>query len=201
MSSPTPTLNPIDNANLWMYFQLRGVPSPGTIPRGGIKGFKRETGWDKKKGKGTQGATLTLTTVPPVEGSITLQLFTPADFENWDTFVKNVLSISPAKQQAQGLTIYHPQFASIGLTNVVIANYTGPEHIGKGLYHVSIDFIEWQAPPAKSVVATVGQTFPDFPDTDVPPQNPEITALQQQIALLNHANQAPAAVPGNIPTQ
>lgn len=189
MPAPTPTLNPIDNANLWMYFTLRGVTSPGTIPRNGIRGFKRETGWDKKRGKGTQGATLTLTTVPPIEGTIILQLFQPIDFENWDTFVKNVLSISPARQQAQGLAIYHPQFASIGLVSVVIANYTGPEHQGKGLYHVSIEMIEWQPPPAKSIVATVGQTFPDFPDTDIAPPNPEITALQQQIAILNHANQ------------
>ena len=189
MPAPTPTLNPIDNANLWMYFTLRGVPSPGTIPRNGLKGFKRETGWDKKKGKGTQGATLTLTTSPPVEGTITLQLFTPIDFQNWDTFVTSVLSIAPAKQKASGLAIYHPQFASIGLVSVVIANYTGPEHQGKGLYTASIEMIEWQPPPPVSIVATVGQTFPDLPDTEVSPPNPEIAALQAQIATLQHANQ------------
>jgi hypothetical protein len=189
MAAPSPTLNPIDNSNLWMYFTLRGIPSPGTIPINGIKGFKRETGWDKKAGKGTQGATLTLKTLPPVEGTITLQLITPTDFNNWDIFVSKVLAIAPAKQKASGLAIYHPQFASIGLVSVVVADYTGPEYQGKGKYYATIKLIEWQAPPPVSIVATVGQTFPDLPDSDVSPPNPEIAALQAQIATLQHANQ------------
>ena len=71
MSAPSPTLDPIKNSNLWVAFTLKGISSPGTIPKGGVKGFKRQTGWDKKKGKGTRGATLTLTSQPPVEGSFT----------------------------------------------------------------------------------------------------------------------------------
>lgn len=188
MPSPTPTVNPIQNANLWMYFMLGGVPSPGTIPPGGIKGFKRETGWDKKKGKGSQGATLTLTSQPPMEGTITLQLITPQDFANWDNFVEAVLSISAADQKSYGLAIYHPQFSSQGLTAVVVAHYTGPEHQGKGKYFATIEMIEWSPPPSVSIVSTPAAQAPDAPDdTQVTPPNPEIVALEAQIALLNRA--------------
>jgi hypothetical protein len=189
-AAPQPTINPITQANDWMYAMLGGVPTPGTIPRNGIKGFKRETGWDKKKGKGTQGATLTLTSQPPCEGSITLQLFTKDDFDNWDVFVLSILSIPAAKQKAQGLSVYHPQFASLGLIAVVVKSYTGPEHQGKGLYTATIELIEWNQPPPVSIVSTPPKVAPDKPDSNstVTPPDPEIAALQQQIALLNQAN-------------
>lgn len=189
MPSPTPTLNPIQNANSWHTFTLGGQQSPGTIPRGGIRGFKRETGWDKKKGKGLQGATLTLKTQPPVEGSIALQLITATDFANWDAFVSNALSISPTKQQAQGLAIYHPQFSSIGLTTVVVKNYSAPEHQGKGMYVATVELIEWAPPPPVNITSTVTATKPDVPDAEVPPPDPRIVALQAQLQTLQRANQ------------
>jgi hypothetical protein len=179
-------LDPIKFANSWMGFTLRGIRSPGTIPKGGVRGFKRETGWDEKKGKGTQGATLTLKSAPPVKGSITLQFFRTEDFDDWDKFVTNVLSISPAKQQAEGLSIYYPGFAGIGLTTVVVKHYGAPEHVGRGLYHVDIEFIEWQPPPPINITSTATATATDVPEIQPTPIviDPRITALQDQIALL-----------------
>jgi hypothetical protein len=177
------TLSPIDFSNAWMRFQLNGVFSPGTIPHGGIKGFKRETGWDKKKGKGTKGATLTLTTAPPCEGTITVQLFTTQDFADWDNFVQTVLSIAPEKQKSEGLGIWHPAFQPIGLTNVVVQYFTPTEHVGKGLYTAEIALIEWEPPPALSVVSTVAATSIQPGDglTIVPQEDPQITSLKAQI--------------------
>jgi hypothetical protein len=186
MSAPTPTVSPISNANAWLTYALGGQNAPGTIPRGGIRGFKRETGWDKKLGKGTQGATLTLKTMPPVEGEIVSQLFTDADFDNWDTFVAQILSIQPAKQKATGIPIYYPSFASIALTAVVIKDYTGPEHQGKGLYHVKVQLLEWQQPPPVSIVSTVNKVT--IPTITITGQNPEIAQLEQQIAAARQAN-------------
>lgn len=187
------TLNPIKYANAWMRVSINGLQTPGTIPRGGMRGFKRATGWDKKMGKGTKGATLTLKSAPPVEGEITLQLFTPKDFEDWDNFVAQVLSIAPEKQKAEGLTIWHPRFQSIGLTTVVVESYEPPDHMGKGLYHATISLIEWQQPPAQSVVSTVAATAADSTNdqTLAPPPDPRITALEQQIGLLTQAASAP----------
>ena len=176
--------------NAWMFFTLSGLASPGTIPRGGIKGFKRETGWDIKKGKGTAGATLTLKDKPPCEGTITVQLLTAQDFTDWDNFVSQVLAIPEQNQQANGLSIFHPSFSSIGLTTVVVKHFSPPEEQRPGLYYASIEFIEWSAPPAQSIVATVSTTAPEQDNTaaGVPPQNdPLIYAQQFTVALLQQA--------------
>lgn len=192
MASPSPTISPITSSIPWCFFKLGGVASPGTIPKNGIKGFKRETGWDKKKGKGTQGATLTLTSAPPCEGEITLQLFTTQDFTDWDVFVSSVLSTDTKSQQAAGLSIYHPAFSSIGLTQVVIESYTPPEHQGKGMYHVVIKLCEWQQPPATSVVSTVSTTVPDASNTTAPVDVEAALLQTTAAALLAKATQAGA---------
>ena len=177
-------------SNAWMFFTLSGLKSPGTIPRGGIKGFRRETGWDVKAGKGTAGATLTLKDKPPCEGTITIQLLTAQDFTDWDNFVAGVLSIPVQNQQASGLAIFHPSFSSIGLTAVVVKHYTPPEEVRPGLYNASIELLEWSAPPATSIVATVSTTAPDQDQNaaGVPPQpDPTVYAQQVTAALLQQA--------------
>lgn len=176
--------------NAWMFYTLSGVSSPGTIPRGGIRGFRRETGWDIKAGKGVQGATLTLKDRPPCEGTITVQLLTEQDFADWDNFVSAVLEIPVENQQASGLAIFHPSFGSIGLTTVVVKHYTPPEEVKPGLYYASVEFIEWSAPPATSIVATVNKTAPDQDNlaAGVPPQpDPTIYAQQVTASLLRQA--------------
>jgi hypothetical protein len=209
MAGPTPTVTDI---NGWMYFTLNGLTSPGTIPPGGVKGFLRETGWDEKKGKGTKGATLTLTSAPPVKGSITLQLIGPGgiyaqlsdrsgnqvqgvsspDFLNWDNFVANVLSIPADKQSAQGLNIFYPGFQSIGLTQVVVKSYSPLEYIGKGLYHAKIELIEWVQPPNASIVSTVQNAKPDEDKAAIigaKKQDPRIVKFQNEIAGMSQGNQ------------
>jgi hypothetical protein len=119
-------------------------------------------------------------------------LFTVQDFADWDNFVSQVLSIDPKQQQAAGLSIYHPSLSSIGVTTVVVAHYTAPSHKGKGLYEVEIDLIEWQQPPPVNVTSTPSTTAPDGgTGGPTPPPDPRIAALQQQIALLTKAAQAP----------
>ena len=165
--------------------QIGGSTTPGTIPRGGVRGFKRETGWDKKFGKGTQGATLTLKTMPPVEGEVTFQLFTDQEFSDWDQFVSQVLSIQPAKQKATGLPIYYPAFSSIALTSVVIKDYSPPEHMGKGLYHAKVQLLEWQQPPPVSIVSTVNKTT--LPTIAVEGLDPRVAAKEQELAAAKQA--------------
>ncbi len=192
MPSPSPTyLDPINNSQQWHKFTLLAVRSPGSIPRGGVRGFKRGTGWEERKGKGTKGASLVLITAPPAKGSFTLQLFTVQDFKDWDNFVKIVLSLDPAKQQAEGLPIYYPGFAGIGLTDVVVESYGTPEHQGKGLYTVEIELIEWEKPPPVNITSTVAATSTDVVTEALAQPDPISDALQAQIALLH-----PLAFPG-----
>lgn len=183
-------ITPFSGANQWMFFTLNGVNSPGTIALGGMKGFKREVGWDEKKGKGTQGATLTLVSMPPIKGSITLNLINDDDFFLWSVFVSTVLAITPKQQQAQGLKIYHPAFEFLAppLTTVVVKHWTIPEEQGgKRKYQVHIEMIEWQQPPPTSVVSTVAGSKADQNPPGPMPPDPRVVALQAQIGLLNQA--------------
>lgn len=192
MPAPFPTyLDPIQNSQTWSFFRLQGMRSPGSIPRGGVRGFERETGWEKRAGKGTQGATLALVTAPPCEGTFTLQLFSVQDFKDWDNFVKLVLSIDPAKQKAEGLSIYYPGFAAVGLTDVVVEKYGIPQHQGKGLYTVEIKLIEWLQPPPDNITSTVANTASDNEEGKQLPPDPIGDAQQAQIAQLY-----PLAFPG-----
>jgi hypothetical protein len=202
MAGPSPTVKPSlssvtispsnTSRNSWTSARLAGATTPGTVPVGGMHGFKRKTGWDKKAGKGTAGATLTLTTIPPVMGTVTLQLTTDADFDAWDAFAEQVLSVSPAEQAANGMSWYYPGHSSIGLTTVVVAEYSGIEYQGHGMYHASFELIEWSPPPAISIVKTVASTEPDQSETTVPKaEDPRITAAKAAVAAQTAANLNP----------
>jgi hypothetical protein len=202
MGSPSPTINPLTSSTQWMYFTLNGVPSPGVIIKGGFKGFLRKTGWDEQKGKGTAGATLVLKTMPPSKGSFTLGLFrafgNPGtyygvdDFGNFDTFVEQVLAIGPKEQQANGLAIFYPGLSSVGITKVVVEDYSPPVYAGRGMYHVTISLIEWQAPPPVSVVKVVQKSAPALP----PPGSGFLVDSERNIQDRNTVNKLRgAAVP------
>lgn len=190
MSSPFPTVDPITRSNEWHKFVLKGRESPGTIPKGGVKGFKRETGWDIQKGKGTKGASLIVKEVPPVTGSFTLQLFTLQDFKDWDAFCTDVLLIDAELQKSEGLSVYYPSFGQIALNTVVVHWFTPTAHEGKALYHVEVALIEWSQPPPVNITSTVSTTAADEPDGTGPPPDPRIAARQAQIALRLQAAKA-----------
>lgn len=187
--------------NSWMHAKIGGTVTPGTIPKDGIRGLDRETGWDEQAGKGTKGATLVRKSQPPARGSITLQLFTPQDFNDWDAFVSNVLSVPADKQTAEGLSFFHSgQPTSGGITSVVVKKYTLiPRHMGRGMYHVTIDLIEWTPPPAATVVSTVATDASD--QTGRQPvsfvRQPPAVALAQ--VQLENAQAAAAAGNPNAP--
>ncbi len=154
--------NPIEHAAKWQYITISGaLRSPGVIPPGGINGFERETGWDIQKGKGSQGATLTIKTYPPAEGTIEFTLWKPEHWGQWAAFVL-ALGYDEARKgaatRAQARDIYHPSFVPIKLTQVVPHKISPIRHVGKGKYTVSVKFIEWQDPPPVNVSATVNSS-------------------------------------------
>ena len=194
MSAPTKTTSPISSPNSWIRMKIGGLFTPGTIPRGGVRGFGRGTGWDELHGKGSKGATLIRKTAPPSRGTVTLQLFTDADFSALDFFVANVLYDAPTPTNpADGINIYYPAFASVGLTKVVIKDYGPPDHVGKGMYHFSIEMIEWQQPPPTSIVKAVSKAIGDLdgPLAFVPGAAPR--PAQQQLRALQAENAAKQA--------
>lgn len=203
MSAPTATAPPFvpgqglrivprpGAASQWHRFKMLGIDSPGTIPIGGFTGFGRKTGWDKQAGKGTRGATLILKTMPPAEGVFTCELITDEDFADWDSFVSRVLSIDPIKQKATGIPIYYPGLASVGVNMVVVEEYEPPRLIKGGKYHALIHLIEWNKPPAASVVQQPNSAGTDAPSPDVP-LDPRIQAGQDDVAAALLAQAAAA---------
>jgi hypothetical protein len=189
-------LNPIQFSETWSYITIAGQRSPGAIAVNGIRGFERETGWDKKKGKGTQGATLSTTTLPPAEGSITFQLWLPEHFSQWGVF-RALLKYNPAKKKtdaAAALDIFHPSLADLNISQVVTHKISPAVHVGKGLYLIHVDLIEWLKPPPVSIVATTSSSKPnDVAKAPGKPPDPQIDRLQQQIAAQHAANDATTA--------
>lgn len=178
-------LNPIGFASSWHYVTVAGERSPGAISVDGISGFDRETGWDKKKGKGTQGATLTLTTLPPTEGSIEFQLWTSEHFVEWTAF-RNLLKYNPTKKDGQAFDIYHPSLADLDVTSVVTSKISPIRHKGKGMYVVKVDFIEYLPPPPVSSVSTPASSQANNPDANPgEPPDPIADAQQKRIAALS----------------
>lgn len=150
--------------NAWLNFVLGGVTSPGTIVPGGIKGFKKRTGWDSKAGKGTAGATMTIKGLPLTKGSITIQLLTQQDQADLDSFINAVCAISVNDQSADGLSFFHP---SIPWLSAVVIGHPGDEggysplEYVKGKLLWTLDLTEWLPPIAQSVVATPAAVAPE----------------------------------------
>ena len=198
MSAPSATVSPISKSNSWLRMQIGGVYTP-TIPRGGLRGFLRETGWDELHGKGSKGAKLIRKTAPPLRGAVTFQLFRDADFQQWDYLVANVLYDAPSPTNpADGITIYYPAFTSVGFSKCVVKSYSPPDHMGRGMYHTIVELIEWQQPPPTSIVKAVQKSGPDaltgplafVPGAAQRPAQAQLAAIQAE----NRAKQAQLAL-------
>jgi len=147
-------LNPIDNPQDYDFCKIDGIENPGIIAPGGITGFKRETEWELKKGKGTKGGTATLTQLPPTKGSIKFLLWIPFHFEAWDQIFRKLLRYDPTKKTKNAIDIFHPTLAKQDLHSVV-TEAIGPETPeGQGLWSITVDFLEYLPPPKKTATGT-----------------------------------------------
>lgn len=142
--------NPFDNPGAWDVLEVAGVESPGLCK---VDGWKRDFGWDVKKGKGVKGATLTLADYPPAEGSFTFQLWEAEHFERWAEFV-DLFRYDRSKKPVKALDVWHPVLAAISVDSVVVKSISGFAHDGKGLYSVKVDMIEYWPPPKKDASST-----------------------------------------------
>lgn len=186
----TGILNPIQNPAAWNVIKVGGVVSPGVCY---LSGFKRVHEFDKKKGKGTQGATLTFTQKPPVEGTVKFLLGyqstgTLADhFDAWGPFVR-LLKYDPTKKTVQAIDVYHPSLAFIDATSFVCTEIEAPTiegEPGQGLYTLSIKLCEYNPPTKKAAVGTPSSSVAGAKGAGgtAPPPSAQ-DAQQQEIAAL-----------------
>lgn len=154
----------------WRTYKINGVVCPGVIAIDGIHGFERETGWDKKKGKGAGGATLTMTTWPPAEGSITSWFYGKGQIPAWEDFTAILEYHSDKVANTPSASIEHPALQINDITAVVVHKVGIVRHLGRQLYSVTVDYIEWLPPPPATIVSTPIKPSNDQPDLpgDVP---------------------------------
>ncbi len=147
-------LNPLDNPQEYDVCRVDGEENPGIIAPGGIGGFKRETEWEVKKGKGTKGGSATLVQMPPAKGSIKFLLWLPAHFEAWDATFRKVFKYDPTKKTKTAVDIFHPTLAKQDIHSVVTENI-GPETPeGEGLWSITVELLEYLPPPKKTVTSS-----------------------------------------------
>jgi hypothetical protein len=185
-------LSPLAYPSTWDVIQVGNVTSPGVCF---LSGFKRVHDFDKKSGKGTEGATLTFTRKPPVEGTVKFLLAldgtqypgAPDQFSGWATFCQQ-LKYDPTKTTVTAVDVYHPSLAQINATAFVCTEIGAVEiegEPGMGLYSATIKLCEYAPPPKVSAVSTPQTATANAPEaTAGTPPDPIAEAQQAQIAAL-----------------
>lgn len=145
-------IDPISEPEEWDAIVLGGgAVSPGVCV---VAGFKRVHTFDKKKGKGTNGATLTFTEKPPTEGTVTFTLWQRAHFAAWDEF-SALLKYDPTRKAVQAIDVFHPALAQINATSFVCEELGSIERADDlGNYSVQIKLVEFFPPPKATNVST-----------------------------------------------
>jgi hypothetical protein len=143
--NPNPGNGPISDPGSWDYVLLAGKRSPGVIPPGGVD-FHRVFEWDKKKGKGTIGATPTFTGKPPAEGTITFHFWADSHFRAWDSFVA-MFDYDPTKKEPTALDVDHPELRRLKIKSLIVEKIGTIKDVGDGKWEVKIDCFEYTPPP------------------------------------------------------
>ncbi len=147
-------VNPFDAPQDYDFVEIDGEENPGIIAPGGITGFKRETEWDVKKGKGTKGGTATLSQLPPAKGSIKFLLWTPEHFATWNQSFYARFKYDPSKKTKNAVDIYHPQLDFVDVHSVVTESISPPVPEGKGLWAITVELLEYLPAPPKTITST-----------------------------------------------
>lgn len=146
-------IDPITNPQAYDVAKIDGTDNPGIIARGGVTGFKRESEWEVKKGKGAKGGTATLTQLPPAKGSIKFLLWRREHFQVWDESYRARFKYDPTKKNVQAISIYHPALAKLDIHSVVCESI-GPEtNEGQGIWSITVELLEY-LPAAKGTATS-----------------------------------------------
>ncbi len=174
-------INPIEFPEAYHTYRIGpGIQSPGIIPPNGIRGFKRTTGWDVVKAKGTIGSTTKHTTKPTTEGEIDCLIWLPQHFPEMASFRRYLAYTATRGPTGSAIQIYHPALVDVGVTSVVLEYMTPPYYHGRGKYIVTAKFVEW-VPAAALVVSTVTASKTSGNGPDGKPLSGPVQQLQEEI--------------------
>jgi len=180
-------LDPIANPEWWHYVYVGGIKI--TTPCE-LDGFARVNGWDVKKGKGADGATVTTTGRDPAKGKLKFLLWTSQHFTDWSSQYA-LFQYDPTKKQVQAIDLWHPALASVEINGFVTEEITPPMHVGLGLYTITVSVLEYLPPPPTSAVSTPTKSEgnkgggPDAPEAADPFKDADANLNEQNQALAN----------------
>lgn len=182
------TLSPLTSPQAWDVLQVGQSMSPGVAIVGEVK---RAAEWDVKKGKGTYGAFVTYVGRPPGKASVKFLLWLPRHFTEWETF-RPLLKYDPTKKAVQAVDVFHPAWSDIDFKSVVVESVGSIVHEGKGLYSITVEFLEYFPPPKRSAASTPTRSDPTKDGTTPGTQpDPVADAQQKEIAALLKQAAAP----------
>ncbi len=136
------------------FLTIDGEENPGIIAPGGITGWKRETEWDVKKGKGTKGGTATLSQLPPAKGSIKFLLWKDSHKEAWDGSFRARFKYDPTKKTKNAVDIFHPWLDALNINSVVTESIGILTPEGKGLFSITVELLEYLPAPKATITST-----------------------------------------------
>ena len=173
--------DPINDPELFDAIELGGVRSPGTVK---LSGHDRLFNWDVKAGAGQTGASTTLKDVPPRPFKAAFYLADDDDIAAWPAFRDHVnTTISGTTPKA--LDVYHPDLAANGFKSVVLANFGGVVHDGKGGQSITIEFQEYAPPKPKGGSPSGSSSKPKKKD------DPNAAALAELASLTDQYKRTP----------
>lgn len=177
--------NPFDSPEQYDFLNVAGVINPGLfILDGGTRPYK----WDVKDTAGAQGATITYRGLRPsddIKGEF--QFWTAAQItEFYGTFIA-LLQYDATKSNPKPVDVLHPVLAANGITSVVTKEIGPLKHVGKQLWSVTVEFMEYRPAKKKNATSTPTATKTDNKTNGGKPtaqdtQDKEITKL---MALAN----------------
>lgn len=139
--------NPFINPDNFDYFLLGGRKSPGLAK---ISGAAKVSKYQVNKPKGSTGASLTYDGRDLTKFKASIKLITADEYSQWQDF-SALLKKEPNSKDPKAIEFYHPFITDeLGVSAVVVEQFTQPEESGANEITVNIDFLEYAPPKAST---------------------------------------------------
>lgn len=146
-------INPRTVPALYDFAVIAGRKTPGVAI---VSGFKLPWEWEKKKGKGSSGASVTSQGEDLSDGTLKLLLWRSGgsqddgidDFAEWDDLREYlILQIRGGGKDPKALDFTHPYTTDLGISSVYVKSIGQVTREGnRGLHSVTIELGQFRAP-------------------------------------------------------
>jgi hypothetical protein len=140
-------------AKYYDVITIAGQMAPGIVLD--VAGASRVNNWDIRKAYGMSGATVVFTGAGLAKFSVSIGLWLPEHFTQWETFAvvlrkrPKVSAFIPTigiSGAAAAVKISHPILAELGILEAVVEEEMALKQVEDGLWSKEVKFIEWRQP-------------------------------------------------------